>query len=388
MVMFSSMNNGRGASIGKALLLSVVLGMSLVVAGCFGPTKVTTTTVETREMPVKISNDASVAALNKVTIEPTVSGQVATMTVKVGDAVQQGQVVAILDTSTLQTQLNQLIQELSERQQGQSVQALPQETTIVPGAVSAADVARAREMMAAGVITEKEYETIVARSQATTVTSGGGYVSTGSADTAGIQAAIAQVQAQMAQAQIVASMAGRVAAIYNEDRKVAIAGRPFMLIQQNSPVVASLSIPQGFALKLADPANKGKIKVYLKIDNKEIPGELTYVDTNSPAGTPSVLVKATFTNADNAISPGEFYTLVIESDVTAPVLAVPADAVRENKDGHYVYVITADNTVDVRVVEVSETVDGYTAITSGLNRGEKIITSKGNYELGEQVTAE
>lgn len=386
MLMFSRIKERRSLAVGKALLLSAILGMTLFVAGCFGPTKVTTTTVESREMPVKISNDASVAALNKVTIEPTVSGQVATMTVKVGDAVQQGQVVAILDMSTLQNQLNQLIQELSERQQGQSVQALPQETTIVPGAVSAADVARAHEMMAAGVITEKEYETIVARSQATTITSGGGYVSTGGADVAGIQAAIAQVQAQMAQAQIVAPMAGRVAAIYNEDRKVAIAGRPFMLIQQNSPVVASLSIPQGFALKLADPANKGKIKVYLKIDNKEIPGELTYVDANAPAGTPSVLVKATFTNADNAISPGEFYTLVIESDVTAPVLAVPADAVRENKDGHYVYVVTADNTVDVRVVEVSETVDGYTAITSGLNQGEKIITSKGNYELGEKVS--
>lgn len=363
--------------------------MAVLMSGCFGPTKVTSAVVEQRDMPVKINNDASVAALNKATIEPTVSGQVATMTVKVGDEVKQGQVVAMLDTATLQTQLNQLIQELGERQQGQSLQAVPQETTVIPGAVSAADVSRAHEMMSAGIITEKEYQTIVQRSQATVVTSGGGYVATGGGvETASIQAAIAQVQAQMAQAQIVSPMDGRVAAIYNEDRKVAIAGRPFMLIQQNTPVVASLSIPQGFALKLADPANKGKLKVYLKVDNKEVPGELTYVDTNSPAGTPSVLVKATFNNTDNTITPGEFYTLVIESDVMAPVMAVPQEAIRENKDGKFVYVITADNTVDVRVVEVSETVDGYTAIISGLNKGEKVITSKGNYELGEKVTVE
>ena len=369
--------------------VALALVMAVLMSGCFGPTKVTSAVVEQRDMPVKINNDASVAALNKATIEPTVSGQVATMTVKVGDEVKQGQVVAMLDTATLQTQLNQLIQELGERQQGQSLQAVPQETTVIPGAVSAADVSRAHEMMSAGIITEKEYQTIVQRSQATVVTSGGGYVATGGGvETASIQAAIAQVQAQMAQAQIVSPMDGRVAAIYNEDRKVAIAGRPFMLIQQNTPVVASLSIPQGFALKLADPANKGKLKVYLKVDNKEVPGELTYVDTNSPAGTPSVLVKATFNNTDNTITPGEFYTLVIESDVTAPVMAVPQEAIRENKDGKFVYVITADNTVDVRVVEVSEIVDGYTAITSGLNKGEKVITSKGNYELGEKVTVE
>ncbi|WP_298703088.1 efflux RND transporter periplasmic adaptor subunit [uncultured Veillonella sp.] len=373
----------------KALTIGAIITLAVAIGGCFGPTKVTSVVVEQREMPVKISNDASVSALNKATIEPTVSGQVATMTVKVGDEVKQGQVVAMLDTATLQTQLNQLIQELGERQQGQTLAAVPQETTVIPGAVSAADVSRAHDMMAAGIITEKEYQTIVQRSQATVVTSGGGYVATGGGvETASIQAAIAQVQAQIAQAQIVAPMNGRVAAIYNEDRKVAIAGRPFMLIQQNTPVVASLSIPQGFALKLADPANKPRIKVYLKIDDQQIPGELTYVDTNAVAGTPSVLVKATFNNPDNKISPGEFYTLVIESDVTAPVMAVPESAIRENKDGKFVYVITEDNTVDVRVVEVSETADGYTAITSGLNKGEKVITSKGEYELGEKVVIE
>lgn len=367
-------------------IIPVIMLMMILLSGCFGPTKVTTAEVDTKEMPVKISNDANITALNKVTIEPTVSGQVSTMAVKVGDEVKQGQVVAMLDTSNLQTQLNQLIQELGERQSGAGVQAVPQETTVVPGAVSAADVNRAHEMMMNGIITEKEYQTIVQRSQATVVTSGGGYVATGGGlEVAGIQAAIAQLQTQIAQSQIISPMNGRVAAIYNEDRKVAIEGRPFMLIQQSSPVVASLSIPQSFALKLADPAIKSTLKVYLKVDDKEIPGELTYVDTNAPAGTPSVLVKATFANTDDVIKPGEFYTLVIESAATAPVLAVPKEAVHENKDGKFVYVVTANNTVDVRVVETSATVDEYTAIVMGLSKGERIITSKGEFELGEQV---
>ena len=76
---------------------------------------------------------------------------------------------------------------------------------------------------------------------------------------------------------------------------------------------------------------------------------------------------------------------MIESEAKAPVLAVPKEAIRENKDGKFVYVVTADNTVDVRVVEPSETADDYTAIIMGLSKGERVITSKGEFELGQKV---
>ena len=173
--------------------------------------------------------------------------------------------------------------------------------------------------------------------------------------------------------------------IYNEDRKMAIADRPFMLIQQASPVVASLSIPQDAALKLAASEAKSSMKVSLKVGDQIIPGELTYVDTTQPAGTPSVLVKASFNNEQGFIKPGEFYTLLIESNVNASMLSIPKSVVHENQDGKYVYVVTKDNTVDVRVIETGETVDEYTAILSGLNEGEQVITTSGVFELGEKV---
>lgn len=88
------------------------------------------------------------------------------------------------------------------------------------------------------------------------------------------------------------------------------------------------------------------------VGDSDIPGELTYIDTNQPENVPSVLVKATFNNEKGAIKAGEFYSLIIESSAQAKMLVVPAAAVRENQDGKYVYVLTADNTVDVRVVEV------------------------------------
>ena len=176
-----------------------------------------------------------------------------------------------------------------------------------------------------------------------------------------------------------------VTAIYNEDRQMAIADRPFMLIQQETPMVASLSIPRDAAMKLASPEAKSSIKVSLHVGDSDIPGELTYIDTNQPENVPSVLVKATFNNEKGAIKAGEFYSLTIESSAQAKMLVVPAAAVRENQDGKYVYVLTADNTVDVRVVEVGDEQDGYVSIMTGLNEGEQVITTKGTFELGEKV---
>lgn len=361
-------------------LMLLMMGLVLVVAGC-GTSKVAVLSVAYRDMPIQISADANVSALNKATITTTVSGQVSSYMVKTGDQVTQGQIVAVMDMSAQQQQLEQLNQQLMEAATTVSAQT----TTTVAASVDSAQLAQAQQMRDAGIITQKEYNVIASRAQASTVTTGGTTSGASSAQIGAIQAAIAQVQTQINSAQITAPIAGTVATIYNEDRKMAIADRPFMLIQQASPVVASLSIPQDAALKLAAPEAKSSMKVSLKVGDQIIPGELTYVDTTQPAGTPSVLVKATFNNEQGLIKPGEFYTLLIESNVNASMLSIPKSVVHENQDGKYVYVVTKDNTVDVRVIETGETVDEYTAILSGLNEGEQVITTSGVFELGEKV---
>lgn len=359
-------------------MLGVVM-MALAIAGC-GTKTVSVADVTYKDMPLQIHNDANVTALNKATVTPTLTGQVV-YAVKVGDQVQQGQTLATVDTSALQQQLASL--------QGQLAQARSQSyatavTTTTAASVDSAQLAQAQKMREAGMITQKEYDRIVERSQpqTTTVTTGGGG---GGANVAAIEAQIAQVSAQMAASTIVAPIAGTVTAIYNEDRQMAIADRPFMMIQQTTPMVASLSIPRDAAMKLGTPEAKNGMKVLLKVGDQELPGELTYVDITQPETVPSVLVKATFNNDKGLIKAGEFYTLIIESNVKAKMLTVPSKAVRENSDGKYVYVLTENNTVDVRVVEVGITEGDDVAIISGLNAGDKVITTDGTFVLGESV---
>ena len=361
-------------------MLSVMI-MALAIAGC-GTKTVSVADVTYKDMPLQIHNDANVTALNKATVTPTLTGQVV-YAVKVGDQVQQGQTLATVDTAALQQQLASLQGQLAQAQ-SQSYATSVTTTTTTAASVDSAQLAQAQKMREAGMITQKEYDRIVERSQphTTTVTTGGGG---GGANVAAIEAQIAQVSAQMAASTIVAPIAGTVTAIYNEDRQMAIADRPFMMIQQTTPMVASLSIPRDAAMKLGTPEAKNGMKVLLKVAEQELPGELTYVDITQPETVPSVLVKATFNNDKGLIKAGEFYTLVIESNVKAKMLTVPSKAVRENSDGKYVYVLTENNTVDVRVVEVGITEGDDVAIISGLNAGDKVITTDGTFVLGESV---
>ena len=355
-----------------------VMIMTLAIAGC-GTKTVSVSEVTYKDMPLQIHNDANVTALNKATITPTLTGQVV-YAVKVGDQVQQGQTVATVDTSALQQQLASLQGQLAQAQSQSYASAV---TTTTAASIDSAQLEQAQRMREAGMITQKEYDRILERSQpqTTTVTTGGG----GGINTAAIEAQIAQVSAQMAASTIVAPIAGTVTSIYNEDRQMAIADRPFMMIQQSTPMVASLSIPRDAAMKLGTPEAKNGMKVLLKVGDQELPGELTYVDITQPENVPSVLVKATFNNEKGLIKAGEFYTLIIESNVKAKMLTVPTKAVRENQDGKYVYVLTENNTVDVRVVEVGITEGDDVAIISGLNEGDKVITTDGTFVLGEFV---
>lgn len=355
-----------------------VMIIALAIAGC-GTKTVSVAEVTYKDMPLQIHNDANVTALNKATITPTLTGQVV-YAVKVGDRVQQGQTVATVDTSALQQQLASLQGQLAQAQSQSYATAV---TTTTAASIDSTQLEQAQRMREAGIITQKEYDRILERSQPqiTTVTTGGG----GGINTAAIEAQIAQVSAQMAASTIVAPIAGTVTSIYNEDRQMAIADRPFMMIQQSTPMVASLSIPRDAAMKLGTPEAKNGMKVLLKVGDQELPGELTYVDITQPENVPSVLVKATFNNEKGLIKAGEFYTLVIESNVKAKMLTVPTKAVRENQDGKYVYVLTENNTVDVRVVEVGITEGDDVAIISGLNEGDKVITTDGTFVLGEFV---
>ena len=363
------------------IYITVVTGL-IIAGGVFTwiqPKTVQVVNPVERQMPVRISHEANITALHKASVEPTVSGTVSTFTVKAGDMVKVGQVLAMIDTTSLQQQLQSLLGQLQEARSRAPQQNTS--TTVVGGSVSSADVERARYMRDVGIITNREFESIAARAQSQVVIVPS-YTGGSGVDTSGIEAAIAKLQAQMAAAQILSPMEGKVAAIYNEDRKIAIEGKPLLLIQQDSPVVATLSVPQSFGAILKQPNVTGGVQVYLDINGQQVPGQITFVGTESG---PSITVKATFNVQPGQVTIGEFYTLVIETKAEAPALTLPMEVIHDGENGKFVYVVTENNTIDIRTIETGLEMDGVVTILDGLYPEDRVVKNKGNYELGESV---
>ena len=96
-------------------------------------------------------------------------------------------------------------------------------------------------------------------------------------------------------------------------------------------------------------------------------------------------MKATFNVQSGQVTIGEFYTLVIETKVEAPALTLPKEVIRDGENGKFVYVLTDENTIDIKTIEIGLEVDGAVTILDGLNPTDRVVTSKGNFELGESV---
>ena len=47
--------------------------------------------------------------------------------------------------------------------------------------------------------------------------------------------------------------------------------------------------------------------------------------------------------------------------------------------------LTDENTIDIKTIEIGLEVDGAVTILDGLNPTDRVVTSKGNFELGESV---
>ena len=47
--------------------------------------------------------------------------------------------------------------------------------------------------------------------------------------------------------------------------------------------------------------------------------------------------------------------------------------------------MTENNTIDIRTIETGLEVDGVVTILDGLYPEDRVVTNKGNYELGESV---
>src|SRR5262249_14032446 len=103
-------------------------------------------------------------------------------------------------------------------------------------------------------------------------------------------------------------------------------------------------------------------------------------DNQIDTTTGTIKLKANFSNEDLKLWPGQFVNTRLLVETQKDGLVVPASVVQRGPNGAFAYVITPNNTAEMRPIEVGQIDGGQALIKTGLQEGERVVVD-GQYKL-------
>lgn len=166
-------------------------------------------------------------------------------------------------------------------------------------------------------------------------------------------------------------------------------------IVQIDPLYVEFSAPEAEAVLLRNslaPASKQPAPVVklLLDDGSEYPdaAKLTFVDNAVDVQTGTVRVRAVLGNKSAQLIPGQFVRARVEGVTLANVVSIPRKAVMSNAQGSFVWIVGADDKVDMRPVQVGRGMRNDVVITAGLAAGDRyVVDGVLKVQPGIQVSA-
>ena len=150
-----------------------------------------------------------------------------------------------------------------------------------------------------------------------------------------------------------------------------------VVINQVKPVYVSFAIPEQQLTVVRDLMRKNPLVVEVAAPGNEKPiatGRIAFLDNAVDQSTGTIKVRAVFDNADAALWPGQFYTVLVKLYEQENAIVVPSRALQTGPTGQFVYVVKADMTVEVRKVVVARTEGDVSVLAEGgIAKGEQIV---------------
>ena len=320
-----------------------------------------------KDMPLEISVIGSVEAYSTVTVRAQITGELTAVKFEQGDDVQEGQELFTLDRRPLEAAL------------------LQAEATLERDSANAANakaiLERQEQLTQRGIVARETRDT--ARTQVAAL----------EATLASDRAAVENAKVQLQYATIRAPISGRTGALMVTAGNLVRANdqTPLVTINQVTPVYVSFAFPEAMLADLRRYMARGTLHVEAKLANDpagaSAAGRITFVDNAVDQTTGTIKLKGTFANQDRTLWPGQFANVNVRLTTEPDVIVVPSAAVQTGPDGSYVYVVKADQTVEMRPVTVARLAGTETVIKEGLAKGDSVVTD-GHLRLvpGSRVT--
>jgi multidrug efflux system membrane fusion protein len=295
--------------------------------------------VVTKDVPVYLDEIGTCAAYETVQVQAQVSGQIMTRHFQDGSDVKKGDPLFTIDPRPYQATLDQ----------AKAQAALDQVT-----------LKRQEDLRARKVIAQQDYDIAVANAKKS-------------------QAATEAAQVNLDYCFIKSPINGRVG-LRNVDvgNLVGPSTAPLVTINGLDPIYTDFTVAENdlpLVRKYLGGPNV-KVQTYLSDGSAPRTGDLYFIDNAVQPGSGTVKARGVTPNPDRALWPSEFVRVRFILDMLKDATLVPSQAVQVSQSGPFVFVVKADNTVDLRPVKPGQRQEGdLTVIESGVKPDETVVVT-------------
>ncbi len=342
------------------------------------PIPVTVATAVRKDIPIYLHALGTVQAYRTVTVQPMVSGPLASVDFHEGQDVRKGQLLAEIDPRPYRAALDQALAKQAQDE----------------AALKAARINLQRYQM---LIAQKYASAQQVSDQEATVAEDAALVQQD-------KAAAETAHTNLSYTRILAPINGRTGILQVNAGNIVTPSLSTGIVVINTlqPIYVSFSLPQQ-DLPTIQQALQDRRPDVLAVDSHDVPidhGVLTVLDNQVNSSTGTLTMRARFPNPKTSLWPGAFVDIRLLARTDLNVITVPAVAVRQGPDGSYVYLVVASRAsatasapvsrekgkharpqgphVVVRPVRIGYSNQDVAVVDAGLSPGNEVVTEGGS----------
>ena len=348
----------------RILLASSLTVAGLALSGCnrsgnapMGappPVPVQTAVARQRDVPRLIESVGAVQALRTVTVKSQVDGMIAQIHFKEGDEVKKGALLVTLDQRPFENSLRIARADLAN--------------AVAEAAKAVADVERYQRLDQQDAISKEQFAQLNTKAE------------TSKALVQAKEAARANAELLLGYTEIRAPIDGRTGQLILHEGALVKANdvnQSIVTLNQLAPITAAFAVPESSLTEIRAALAAGRAKVSVSDRTSGVvrtDGKLSFVDNAVDPTTGTIVLKAVFENLDHQLWPGQYVQVQTQIGVDAGALVVPAAAVQTSQIGAMVYLVGADQKVQLQPVKVLRSFGDEILLSEGVRPGDTVVT--------------
>jgi membrane fusion protein, multidrug efflux system len=319
--------------------------------GGAGPLTVLVAKAESGSIPITRQTIGTIVPIAASVLTTSTSGILSAVLMKDGAWVKKGDLIAQLDTKTIDATI------VKDKAILLRDQATLQNSLITKR--------RAKELLAKGLNSQQAGNDADTASQVAAATENYD------------RAVLAADEVALSLMEIRAPFDGKLGTILLSPGAFVAPGTSVATITQLDPVYAEFSLPD----RDAELIHKSFVDRTLTVDvaaqstakSQTVQGPIVFVDTSIDANSGTFKMRAEIPNSKLVFLSGQAINVDVTAGAIEDLVLVPNQAVTPMASGNAVYIVKQDNTIEVRPVEIALRGDQMAGVAKGLKAGESVV---------------